>query len=50
VATFRATSAPSQGDEPLPSADPEDGEAPELDESVLEDEGGADTPSMVEQR
>jgi poly(A) polymerase len=49
VATFRATSAPSQGDEPLPSADPEDGEAPELDESVLEDEGGADTPSMAEQ-
>jgi len=49
VATFRATSAPSQGDEPLPSADPEDGEAPELDESVLEDEGGADTASMIEQ-
>ena len=49
VATFRAASAPSQGDEPLPSADPEDGEVPELDESVLEDEGGADTPSMAEQ-
>jgi len=31
VATFRATSAPSQGDEPLPEADPEDGEVPELD-------------------
>jgi len=31
VATFRATTAPSQGDEPLPEADPEDGEAPELD-------------------
>ena len=29
VATFRATSAPSQGDEPLPPADAEDGEAPE---------------------
>jgi poly(A) polymerase len=34
VATFRATSAPSQGDEPLPEADPEDGEAPELDEEA----------------
>ena len=34
VATFRATSAPSQGDEPLPPADPEDGEAPELDEPM----------------
>ena len=33
VATFRATSAPSQGDEPLPEADPEDGEAAEMDES-----------------
>jgi poly(A) polymerase len=32
VATFRATSAPSQGDEPLPETDPEDGEAPELDD------------------
>jgi poly(A) polymerase len=38
VATFRATSAPSQGDEPLPPADPEDGEAPELDEPELEEE------------
>jgi poly(A) polymerase len=36
VATFRATSAPSQGDEPLPEADPEDGEMPELDEAQLE--------------
>jgi poly(A) polymerase len=33
VATFRAASAPSQGDEPLPESDPEDGEAPELDET-----------------
>jgi len=32
VATFRAASAPLQGDEPLAEADPEDGEAPELDE------------------
>ncbi len=37
VATFRATSAPSQGDEPLPETDPEDGEAPEL----LDDEASA---------
>jgi len=38
VATFRAATAPSQGDEPLPEADPEDGEAPELDEaSELDD-------------
>ena len=41
VATFRATSAPEQGDEPLPAADPEDGEAPELDEAPLEDAGNA---------
>jgi poly(A) polymerase len=39
VATFRATSAPSQGDEPLPPADPEDGEAAEMDEAALEDDG-----------
>jgi poly(A) polymerase len=36
VATFRAATAPSQGDEPLPEADPEDGEAPELDEGADE--------------
>ncbi|HYX73147.1 MAG TPA: polynucleotide adenylyltransferase PcnB [Steroidobacteraceae bacterium] len=36
VATFRATSAPSQGEEPLADADPEDGEAPELDDAPLE--------------
>jgi poly(A) polymerase len=35
VATFRAATAPSQGDEPLPEADPEDGEAPELDDAPL---------------
>jgi poly(A) polymerase len=34
VATFRAASAPSQGEEPLPDADPEDGEAAELDEEA----------------
>jgi poly(A) polymerase len=31
VATFRAATAPSQGEEPLADADPEDGEAAELD-------------------
>jgi poly(A) polymerase len=36
VATFRAASAPSQGDEPLPESDPEDGEAPEMDEPQLD--------------
>jgi poly(A) polymerase len=41
VATFRATSAPSHGDEPLPEADPEDGEAPELDDPQLEVEPAA---------
>jgi poly(A) polymerase len=41
VATFRAASAPSQGEEPLADADPEDGEAPELDEPEL-DEPGSD--------
>src|SRR4029077_20781175 len=38
VATFRATSAPSQGEEPLADADPEDGEAPEVDDEALEAE------------
>jgi poly(A) polymerase len=48
VATFRATSAPSPGEEPLADADPEDGEAPELDDAPLdtddEPEPEADTP------
>jgi poly(A) polymerase len=44
VATFRATTAPSQGEEPLGDADPEDGEAPELDDAELE----ADTAPEVE--
>ena len=35
VATFRAASAPSQGEEPLADADPEDGEAAELDDPEL---------------
>jgi poly(A) polymerase len=38
VATFRATSAPGQGEEPLPDADPEDGEAPEIE---LDDDAAA---------
>src|SRR5579862_6198747 len=33
VATFRAATAPSPGEEPLADADPEDGEAPELDDA-----------------
>jgi poly(A) polymerase len=40
VATFRATSAPSQGDEPLPPADPEDGEAAEMDEAPEDESTG----------
>jgi poly(A) polymerase len=50
VATFRAASAPSQGEEPLADADPEDGEAPELDDPQLnesqlnEPELGAEPP------
>jgi poly(A) polymerase len=52
VATFRAATAPSQGDEPLPEADPEDGEAPELDEAHLDEEEGpasaASPPSVRE--
>ena len=38
VATFRATTAPSQGEEPLADADPEDGEVPELDDPTIETE------------
>jgi poly(A) polymerase len=34
VATFRAASAPAQGDEPIPDVDPEEGEGPEVDESI----------------
>ncbi|MCC7462033.1 MAG: polynucleotide adenylyltransferase PcnB [Gammaproteobacteria bacterium] len=37
VATFRAASAPDQADEPLPDADPEEGEAPELDAPDFEE-------------
>jgi poly(A) polymerase len=45
VATFRAASAPSQGDEPLPESDPEDGEAPELDEPEAQ---LGDEPAVVQ--
>ena len=45
VATFRAASAPAQGEEPLPDADPEDGEAPELDDPQLEAEALATVPA-----
>lgn len=38
VATFRATTAPSQAEEPLSEADPEDGEAPELDAPLPDEE------------
>ena len=44
VATFRAASAPSQGEEPLADADPEDGEAPELDEPELGAESAGEEP------
>jgi poly(A) polymerase len=50
VATFRAASAPSQGEEPLPEADPEDGEAPELDDPELEAEPAAPKPRALPQR
>jgi poly(A) polymerase len=45
VATFRATSAPSQGDEPLPEADPEDGEAAELDEPAELEQAEGEPPA-----
>ncbi len=45
VATFRAASAPSQAEEPIPDADPEEGEGPEIDEplepELLEAAGGS---------
>lgn len=45
VATFRAASAPSQGEEPLADADPEDGEAAELDDPEV----GAEPASNIEE-
>jgi poly(A) polymerase len=50
VATFRAATAPSPGEEPLADADPEDGEAAELDspadiEAALEASLGEDAES-----
>jgi poly(A) polymerase len=48
VATFRATTAPSQGEEPLADADPEDGEAPELDDTTGEIESLEDADAVPE--
>jgi poly(A) polymerase len=48
VATFRAASAPSQGEEPLPDADPEDGEAAELDDPQLLEAEGVGGPGLSE--
>jgi poly(A) polymerase len=45
VATFRAATAPSQGEEPLADADPEDGEAPELDEPEMGEESAGEEPA-----
>jgi poly(A) polymerase len=47
VATFRAASAPSQGEEPLPDADPEDGEAAELDEPQQLETEPVDVPAVA---
>ena len=46
VATFRAASAPSQAEEPLPDADPEDGEAAELDDPLLETDSLEETAEL----
>ncbi|MBV6417250.1 MAG: Poly(A) polymerase I [Steroidobacteraceae bacterium] len=43
VATFRAASAPAQGEEPLADLDPEEGEGPELSEPEEFDADVADT-------
>ncbi|MDE2051219.1 MAG: polynucleotide adenylyltransferase PcnB [Gammaproteobacteria bacterium] len=48
VATFRAASAPSQGEEPLADADPEDGEAAELDEPELATESSGEAEDRDE--
>lgn len=49
VATFRAASAPSQGEEPLADADPEDGEAAELDENPDDPEELAEPPGRFDE-
>src|SRR5690606_17940687 len=46
VATFRASSAPSQAEEPLQDADPQDGEGQEIDEP-LESELDSETVPNV---
>ncbi|MGH8181190.1 MAG: polynucleotide adenylyltransferase PcnB [Steroidobacteraceae bacterium] len=48
VATFRAASAPSQGEEPLADADPEDGEAAELDDPELLAESGGEAAAEAD--
>ncbi|MBV8784139.1 MAG: polynucleotide adenylyltransferase PcnB [Gammaproteobacteria bacterium] len=50
VATFRAMTAPSQAEEPLPEADPEDGEAAELDEPTNEEEVSAEITDDAAER
>jgi poly(A) polymerase len=50
VATFRAANAPLQGEEPLADADPEEGEAPELDPSVIDDEAEDASPDPDAER
>jgi len=52
VATFRAASAPSQAEEPLAEADPEDGESAELESTLDEEEEGdeeGDTERMFDE-
>src|ERR1700730_15233888 len=51
VATFRAASAPPPGEEPLADADPEDGEAPELDGPLdLDDDDEVDSEEVDRER
>jgi poly(A) polymerase len=49
VATFRAASAPMQGEEPIPDADPEEGEAPEIDEPAAELSFNEDTERVLDE-
>ena len=50
VATFRAASAPLQSEEPIPDADPEDGEAPEIDELLEPELAEAETADVDSER
>ncbi len=50
VATFRAATAPSPGEEPIPVADLDDEQVPGLEEGELEDEDAAsDAPAAAEE-